>query len=206
MIDNELEKELQDGFQFIRKSFFPKWDKKNEWKARLNPDEPGRGACNDATKTINIRRILPDKNVFYTLLVHEICHAVTHSSHLASRWKNRMAKASDRAIELGLTELGHSIEADVESYRKAIIVTHRYVYAEIRDFVSQFPDLSYEDVIGIIAKSIAVDPDELEKGCRRCRKVFDSAKKEQIREENRLRKERALIDQEISNLKKKDGL
>lgn len=205
MNKKELDKKLQDAFQFIRKSFFTKWDKKNEWQARLNLDKPGRGLCNDATKTIEIRSVQTDENDFYTLLVHEICHAVARCNH-ASKWKIRMSKASDKAIELGLKELGDLIKADVESYRDPKIVTLRDICDQIEDVASEFPNESYENIIKMVAKKNPISSDQLEKSGKRCRKVFDSVKRDQIREENLLRKKRALMEQEISNVKEKDDL
>jgi hypothetical protein len=116
---------LKKSSEFVRKEFFPRWDKKREWTIRkltkkdlkeLKIKGPCRGRCERKIKTILIRflsHFQHNQNSLYFLLIHEICHAVTTGHHWA-RWRKRMLRASERARRKGNKELSNMILHDLK--------------------------------------------------------------------------------------------
>lgn len=106
-------KRLKNSFEFIRKDFFPRWDKKKNWivrKVKLSCS----GRCNRSKKTIEVWHIPSIQNSLYFLLIHEICHAVSTDRH-GPRWKARMVLASERAKRKGNNQLSKMILNDLEN-------------------------------------------------------------------------------------------
>jgi hypothetical protein len=119
---------LQEEFLAVRKEFFPRWDRKQEWKVKLNYNCKISGYianCNRESKTIflsvgdspppfmskpgNYRKL-----VIRCLLVHEICHDLTPAGH-GKRFQQRMSATAKRAEELGNVEMAERLQAEIQS-------------------------------------------------------------------------------------------
>ena len=110
---------LKISFELVKKQFFPRWDRKNEWTiSKGEPPAPGaQGYCERATKTITIRDLPHDQNNLYFLLIHEVCHVLSTDSH-GWRWKDRMLMASRMAKKKGNVQLSRMILFDLKKLRR----------------------------------------------------------------------------------------
>lgn len=112
--DDDFRKSL---FQFVRKEFFPRWDKGNNWiLGEVKP--PYMGRCDRSKKIIEVLYNMPHiQNSFVFLLIHEICHAVSTDYH-GQRWRKRMLMASEVARRKGNKQLSRMILYDLEKLNR----------------------------------------------------------------------------------------
>jgi hypothetical protein len=168
---------LQDAFLYVRKTFFPRWDRNAEWTVGRVADLPVNGRSDEANKIITIHAVSEDDDELCFLLVHEICHAVAGTGH-GKKWLNRLKKAGDTAKLIGRDRLGDLIYDEVERYarsEKQIKVVAELIYNTIEDTVFYNPSASYEDVIDSVAMQFGFYRDELNEKYTRCREVYEGA-------------------------------
>jgi len=109
---------VEKEFNYIREIFFPRWDKKGRWKIKLGPLPPesppkSQGWCDRKKRKITIKYIPENQNIFYALLIHECCHAVTNDDH--EKWfQERMLKVAQKAYQIGNEMLGNLIKFEVD--------------------------------------------------------------------------------------------
>jgi hypothetical protein len=128
---------LKDAFQYVRKTFFPNWDRKKEWRVYYLPQfktEYDRsrdkffkeigiahlmgksdviGECIEDLKYIYIYEIPDDLDALHELLIHEICH-IKASGH-GKRWMENMDRVfvkAQRNPKIS-SDLIASIESDI---------------------------------------------------------------------------------------------
>ena len=129
------EDRLQDAFQYVRKTFFPRWDKKGKWRVVYLPEfkkrdeqqmaenlkRQGReypfklniGAiCPNVGTDIIFYRIPANNSVLFEMLIHEICHALTNDGHGKKRLE-RMNAAYSKAMKNCSKDLAKRIKADL---------------------------------------------------------------------------------------------
>lgn len=90
---------LQVAFQYVRQTFFPRWDKKGEWKVEYHPEWKNRkhGAiCHEDVRLIWFYEIPKDDDILHLYLIHEICHVKTLGH--GKKWAENMAKAYHKAL------------------------------------------------------------------------------------------------------------
>lgn len=107
---------LKDSFEFVRKEFFPTWDKKKQWLIE-KVAEGSRGYCIRRGKTILIFYLPHNENSLYWLLIHEICHAISTNFH-GERWKNRMIKVAELSRKKGNSQLSKMIFHDLKELKR----------------------------------------------------------------------------------------
>ena len=164
----------QNDYEYIRLTFFPRWDRKRQWVFKMVNDLPCGGVCNYPTRTISLQPF-SDKNIFYKTMIHEICHSCTKSNH-GKNWQNRMLIAAKVASEKGLSDLSDMIIADVEMYQNACRDGHELFYETITDYVVENPDTTFDEMKKAIAGSLGIYPDGIDE-FKRSKKVFEEAKK-----------------------------
>lgn len=171
---------LQIDYRFIRSAFFPRWDKKSQWRVKEVWDLPSEGRCETEGKLIFIRpQTEKDKDTLYLLLIHEICHAIAPNH--GDRWRKRMLKAANRAEELGRHGLSEMIRQDAVAYyldRKSPAVE---IYRQIGRMVQQSPQASYGSIIRYLAMENGLYRNEMVKKYKLCRKTYDMAIRSQRR-------------------------
>lgn len=185
MSDN---KKLQNAFLYIRETFFPRWDKQNQWRVKIDPELPSKGLCESKIKMIYLGRIPESEVDLHLLLIHEICH----SSRLGhtKKWSERMKKASDTAQRLGHKDLAIKIQGDLDSYKKGEILYAKDIYSKFPVALMDQPDASYVSILKWIAGDLGMYPEELEKTFKKCREAYEKAKKRQ----QKVRQKRAEIE------------
>jgi hypothetical protein len=178
---SRLERLMEQSWQQVRQEFFPRWDREKRWRLsfrgiRLNGCH---GCCDDRTRTIRIGMLSDDPEKRSRLLIHEICHAI-YPGH-GRPWQRRLAKAAQRAAQLGRERLADLIRQEIEGYRQSIQDgegTPALVYQQISDIVSGSPHLTYANVERYLRNEQAMTIAEFRKHYKRARKVFAEAKRD----------------------------
>jgi hypothetical protein len=168
-------KRLENEFEFVRATFFPRWDKKREWRVELVDDLDGaQGKCFDEEKVVRIAYLLSGDKLT-VLLIHEITHAVSRSNH-ARKFQDRMSKAAQKADTIGRPELGSLLREDVDMCRKQYIPYAAGIYDQIREAVIYAPEATFTQVVNYIRREIGLPKKDFLRQYRRARTVFDEAK------------------------------
>jgi hypothetical protein len=108
---------LSEAFDYIRDTFFPNWDKNREWRIKEAGDAPFDGCAIPMTKSISIHSDLLDSDDLNGVIIHEICHAASTSSH-GDQWQKHMQGAAERARKIGMNRLAEFIEKDILQARQ----------------------------------------------------------------------------------------
>lgn len=166
---------LKTSFEFVRISFFPKWDKNQEWNIKRVWHLPAQGKCDRISKNILIKEISPEEDELHCIVIHEICHASSSPYH-GKRWQERMFKAGERAERLGFKELSKLIDEEAKTYRQIPKNIHREAYDLIYDTVTAYPYIKFDNMIAHVAKEYGMYPKEFKKRFKRSRKIFRQAK------------------------------
>jgi hypothetical protein len=172
-----MSERLHDAFAYVRKTFFPRWDRNAEWTVREVVHLPVDGKPKEKQKTISLHVVPDDEDDLHCLLIHEICHAVASTGH-GRKWLDRVIKAGDEARLIGREGLADLVFAEVERYarsEKPLKVIAELIYNTIEDLVFYNPSASYEDVIDSLAMQLGFHRDELLDKYKRCREVYDGA-------------------------------
>jgi len=178
---------IEEEFEWVRRTFFPRWDKKREWNLVLLDEGYGAaGRCDWHDRTIKIfDNEKPTGDPLTVLLIHEIAHAVARSGHF-KMWTNRMELAARLAERLGKSELARLLRADAHGYLDA---PHSYTAAEIYNRIGEAlidcPDVSFEGLLeGISREFGAMPPRDILRRYKLVRRVYDT---------HRDRRQRALL-------------
>lgn len=167
---------LRKEFEYIRKTFFPLWDRKRLWKVRCNPDLAPRGRYGTDTRTILIKFLTDDLDDLHSLLIHEVSHCA--AAHHGKRWRERMAKARDRAISIGRKGLAKKLSKDLEM--EGYVPTVSYICGTIQDCVVDLPKVLFNPLIRYIARDNGMTIKEFKKrfarNMKRFRSVFEETK------------------------------
>jgi len=115
---------LQRAFRDVRRNFFPRWDPKGQWAVKkvshLPISAPVIAYTNHSLKTIFINYLPNNRNNLYSILIHEICHAITSGQH-NKRWEKRMMKSADMARKISNMQLSKMIFEDLANVKKAYL-------------------------------------------------------------------------------------
>ena len=115
MIDHRF----QETFDFVRRVFFPRWDRKRLWRLRIVRNlNDSLGTCDFTHRIIKAASVPVDDDELAALLIHEIGHAVTASYH-TKRWLTRMEKAAQQAKKIGRSRLATLIRQEIDEYKQA---------------------------------------------------------------------------------------
>ncbi len=165
-------KALQEEFEYVRESFFPRWDRKREWKVEYTEeplpvtaeDNPYFIACcTHATKTITVLRsecLVGDQ--LKVVLIHEVCHAIAFKAFgllgHGEFWCGRMQVAAEKAARLGMVEMADEISEDVRVWKDLnnLLACTRY------ELIQHVARETEEDFSAVIDRVISVTYEDLE--------------------------------------------
>lgn len=172
-------KDYEREFDYVRQTYFPRWDRKKEWKLQVLEDVDGaEGQCRYESKTIKIRYTVESR--LRLLFIHEIAHAAASVGH-DKKWQARMEKAAQKAETIGEFELSGEIRKEIEGYEdpENLRPTAAIIYQQIEDTVrDSSTGLPFEAVMDHIRRHYGMSrPDFLTK-YKRVQRAFDSATKE----------------------------
>ncbi len=109
------QKRVEDAFNYIKKTFFPNWDKKNKWKvfvAKMPSNLGCYASCDHVNKAIWFRRIPRNEIELLVFMLDEISHArvpgLIQKGH-GREWVRNMRQAEKIAKEKKLTRLAKAI-------------------------------------------------------------------------------------------------
>jgi len=191
MRQRNLEEDYEREFDYVRKTYFPRWDRKKEWKLQVLDDDDGaEGHCNAESKTIRVQ--YTPKRRLRLLFIHEIAHAAASYGGHSKKWLARMEKAAKQAESIGEIELSSEIRKDVESYRdpENLRPTAAIIYQQIRDVVFDSSSaLPFNAVVDHVRRLYGMSKSDFLKQYKRVQRVFDVATEER---EQRHRTQRKL--------------
>ena len=174
---------LRQEFDYIRLTFYPRWDRPREWRVRQVPDLHGaRGLCVTESKTVKLDPVGDDIDELHLVLIHEIAHAAASLGH-DRKWLARMRKAADQAERIGRTELAEMLRKEATGYEesKALGVgSHADVYGQIEDLVviEGMHDSDFLEVVDLVRRYAGDTRADFLANYRRARKVYDKAVRE----------------------------
>ena len=168
-----------DEFEYVKRAFFPRWDRKKEWCFQLVDDLDGAlGTCNTDSKAIQLTAA--PREGLRELLIHEITHAVS-AGHHGRKWQVRMEIAAKRAVSLQMEKLAAQLRKDIEAYQdptKSYYVTAALVYTQISDAVTQCPEATFEQVIDWVRLQNGMPEQAFLNRFKRARRVYNRAQKD----------------------------
>jgi hypothetical protein len=165
---------LQKEFERVRETFFPRWDRKREWKVEYTAEPLAVTAedhpyfiayCAHSTKTITVlcSECLVG-NQLKVVLIHEVCHAIAFKAFgllgHGDFWRHRMQAIAEKAARLRMLEVAEDISNDVRVWKdlNTLLAWTRYelierVARETEDDFSAVIDrvisVAYEDPEGV---------------------------------------------------------
>ena len=168
--------QLQVAFDYVCKTFFPRWDRGKHWKIQNVYSLPCEGQCEPESKTISLKSVHDNDDELHFIIIHEICHA--WSTGHSKKWRNRMQKAEVKAKKIGRHKLSRMLKKEIELYASSTKIRASHVYNSIEDAVFDSLEPSYKKIIGWVAKEYGWYSEELEKYHKRCKEVYEKAIKE----------------------------
>ena len=175
---------LDNAFEFVRSTFFPRWDTNRQWKVKYAPGLPGGGRADPDTKIIFLASVPNELDLLYLLLIHEICHPATQSGH-SKKWIKRLGTVRDKANKLGMFTLSEKLQQEINLYANPtnmMSLTAKNVYSSIRDYVIvaviEERSHGYEKIMKAVAKGYGLYPHEIKQLFKKCRESYDKAVKE----------------------------
>jgi len=161
--------------EFVRHTFFPKWDRKREWQIVEADDLDGaQGKCDLDTKTVSVLRGVGGDDLT-ALLIHEIAHAVTDGGH-GKKWLERMEKAAEKAESIGLHTTAKLLQEQIAGYRSQRPVKASDIYHEITACVWGNSNVTFPQAVDFVRRDYGLGRADFLGRFRRAKRVFDEAK------------------------------
>lgn len=177
-------KSIKEEFEYIRRLFFPMWDKKGEWKVKRLWHLPCGGKYDTDSKTILLRSILKNKDDQHRLLIHEICHCA--SNYHGKRFQDRYLKAKTRAEEIGREGLVKKMIKEL-SMLKQKKEPCDYTYQRITDWALEYPEMPWKKMLKYVARERGMYLHEFLSRYKRAKEICLSEKAD-ARQEKKSRK------------------
>jgi hypothetical protein len=128
---------LGETYRYVKKNFFPSWDRENVYKVRVVYSLPSVGRFDSVKKQVLIKVVPENQIELLNLLIHEISHSMSPCH--GKRWKERIRKASQRADELGQKDLSLRLLMEIRNYSVKEISpydTAEVVYGRLRQAIT----------------------------------------------------------------------
>ena len=166
---------LQKQFAFVRGTFFPRWDREDEWKVRVVPNDEGCW-CLRELRTIKIAsEFLKDRQQeLPVVLIHEVAHAVTTDSH-GKRWVARMKAAVKTAESAGHPRLAADLGEHINFCLSGYDVSMMEVYDRIQQAVCDQPSARFDDVLDWVRGDYRMSRSQFLKTFPQVRVVYEEA-------------------------------
>ena len=168
------EKRLEEAFQYVLETFFPKWRKGTYWTVEEDPTLTYYGRCDDSSRKILVQSTPEEDDRLHLILIHEICHAITREPH-TKKWRDRFEQAGNTAMEIGRQELANLIYDEVRRSSENVKpprLNERLIYSTIEDVILDDPQISYEDTIKTVAKLWGIAPEDVTE-LENCESVYE---------------------------------
>jgi len=189
----KVKNELQEAWDYVSKTYFPGWNRRDKWKARRRWNLAPSGLCDRRKKLILIQSLNPgapgmhEFNLTVALLIHEICHVGAFGHE--RKWQRLMMEKSRIADKNKEPKLAQYLRWEVEKYKETPAVTAQMIYSRIEDCVNyDAVGIKFGDLMKSIAREYGMTVKEFRKRYKKCLAVYRKAI-EWNREEERLKKE-----------------
>lgn len=183
------DRELKREYEYVRETFFPKWDRKHQWRIKRVWHLPLPAKYDDEAKKILIQSIPEARDGLHTLLIHEISHCV--GRHHGKRFRNRLSRAKDKAEIIGRKTLAEKIGEGLSILEDPTPPYNRVpdVYKRIYDKVFMSDrKISWPRLLREVSWDTGMYPKEFLKRFKRAQKTFLSAKRDAKDNEEATRK------------------
>jgi hypothetical protein len=175
--------------EYIRQTFFPRWDRQRRWQIVQVDDLDGaQGRCDRGSRTISILGSMTGDELL-ALLIHEIVHAVRNDYH-GEAWLQGMEEAASRSDQNGAAGLAGVLRHQIADYRDGFRVTATMLYGEIENCVIDQPQITFPQVVDFLRRDYGFSRDQFLRRFRRAKRVFKEAK--QVARETAVAKARSL--------------
>ncbi len=173
-----MAKTLQEEFNQVRKTFFPSWDKKGQWRIvdKAGPYCP-HGGIDKKAQVVEVQCMGPGQSL-RVCLIHEIAHAVSSLGH-GKEWQDRVEKAARKAETIGETSVAEALREEIRLYTEpfgAATPTANLVYSRIKNERLCCPTHSFEQTVDSIRNDFGLTREEFLRQFKRSREIFESAK------------------------------
>ena len=168
------EKRLEEAFQYVRETFFPKWRKGTYWTVEEDPTLTYYGRCDDSSRKILVQSTPEEDDRLHLILIHEICHAITNEPH-TKKWRDRFRQAGDTAMEMGRQELANLIHNEVRRSSENVKqprLNQRLIYSTIQDIILADSSVSFEEAIAEVARLWGITPADVTQ-FKDCMKIYE---------------------------------
>jgi hypothetical protein len=158
-------------FNEVRTIYFPRWNRKREWKIDFGSPEQLRdmtGYCDS-----KVKRIYLAYNSIYGMsdagvrasVIHEICHDVRAASH-NRRWVDRMEQAAATAKKFNENEVAEILRSDIFSYAGSG-VRSKYDTSHVLEFtiylIDNNPSIDFAKLVKRVAKHFGYSTRKIKK-------------------------------------------
>lgn len=171
---------LYRQFQQIKRLFFPRWDRQNQWRISTKSKRKVHGHCDPDRRVIEIVVQYADQDEMDRLLIHETCHAVAAGGH-GKVWQDRMEKAAKKADEVGRKRLAEMLRQEIVEYQESAVGVADG-YQTVQDWLTHNPDLTLAQVKRSLANEYGLLISEVSTTFRRIEKVYAAAKRDALEE------------------------
>ena len=167
---------MRHVFNEIVRLYFPRWRDSRNWKVRRGSYAPGSQSgrdcsCQSHLKAIYMDKVAEDDPEFIAILIHEICHAITTSTH-NSKWLKRMKLAEERASALGDKTVFAQLEKQLQEIESAQnCETRKYLYERAQEIMMDCPNYSLSKLKRALANELRTRPQDLKASDRKLRGI-----------------------------------
>ncbi len=173
-----MPKTLEEEFNNVRRTFFPTWDKKRQWKIvdKAGPYRP-HGCIDKKEQVVEVQCMTPGQSL-KVCLIHEIAHAVSSLGH-GKEWQDRVEKAARKAETIGETSVAEALREEIRVYTEsfgAARPTANLVYTRIRSERLGCPTHTFDQVVDSIRNDFGLTREEFLRSFKRSREVFEQTK------------------------------
>lgn len=170
MSENER---FKKAVEYVRKVFFPRWDSERKWVFKFDDNLPVRGFCENKKRTITIRPS-KDEEGLLEILIHEICHS--SCPHHGNKFLERLTKKAEVAKKIGKNSLAKKLLKDVEICKNARSLSPSIVYDVFSAWTRLRPDLSFDEMLKLVAHECGMYPKILEERYKQVKKIWEKTK------------------------------
>lgn len=160
-------KNLTATFADLKRTYFPGWDKANEWKIRVSPglkDIFSAAELDSERKNINI---VPEgfqsADRLRSALLFGICHAMLlDRGHKSKIFQRKVLQTIEKAQQIGQQSVADELRKELEYclLKPPNRISFRRVILDAQDLLKQGP-LYLDEVIASVAGGWGCDEDEL---------------------------------------------
>jgi hypothetical protein len=164
--------------EFVRSTFFPRWDRKRRWQfAEVDDLDGSQGRCDREVKTIRILAGMATGDELLALVIHEIGHAASNDYH-GGRWLRTMEAAAEIADAKGLAAIASLLRQQISGYRDGFRMTAAMIYGEVENCVVGAPQITFPQVVDFLRRGYGMSQDQFLRRFRRAERVFEKAQQE----------------------------